>query len=142
VKFPTRAGKLGTFSDMPSPFNLAPPEGNLGRPAELIQGIAMSERDMSELQDPPSGDAGKPGREQTHEELLSAKLPPQVTNQPDPALQLSAGRLGGGAITLVAVVTVMILGVVLYGLNAPAPPAAGAGTAGSAPSSSAAPPPR
>jgi hypothetical protein len=101
---------------------------------------------MTDFQDSPSDDAGKPRHEPTHEELLAAKLPPQVTNQPDPAMQLSVGRMGGGAITLVAVVSAIILGVVLYGLNSPAPTATGAGTANNAPSTSAAgtkaPPPR
>lgn len=48
-------------------------------------------------------------------------LPPQETNQPDPVLQLSIGRAGTGAVTLVALVCAVILGVVLYGLNSPTP---------------------
>jgi hypothetical protein len=38
-------------------------------------------------------------------------------HQPDPMLQMSAGQLGPGALTLVAVVIAVILGVVFYGLN-------------------------
>jgi hypothetical protein len=62
------------------------------------------------------------------EEHLSASLPPQEGRQPDPALQLSVGRLGGGAITLVAVVAAFILAVVLYGLNSPGPNTQDVGT--------------
>ncbi len=62
------------------------------------------------------------------EERLAASLPPQERRQPDPALQLSVGRLGGGAITLVAVVAAFILAVVLYGLNSPGPNAQDVGT--------------
>lgn len=47
-------------------------------------------------------------------------LPPQESNQPDPALQMSIARVGTGGITLVAVICAAILGVVLYGLNSPA----------------------
>jgi hypothetical protein len=38
-------------------------------------------------------------------------------HQPDPMLQMSAGRLGPGALALAAVVIAVILGVVFYGLN-------------------------
>ena len=38
----------------------------------------------------------------------------QEKQQPDPMLQKSTGRMGGGTITIAAVV----LGVVFYGLNA------------------------
>jgi hypothetical protein len=63
------------------------------------------------------------------EEHLAASLPPQERRQPDPALQLSVGRLGGGAVTLVAVVAAFILAVVLYGLNSPGPHTQDVGTA-------------
>jgi hypothetical protein len=59
--------------------------------------------------------------EATHEQILAAKLPPQVTQQPDPMLQLSVGRLGAGSVTLAAVAAAIVLAVVLYGLNSPAP---------------------
>jgi hypothetical protein len=55
------------------------------------------------------------------------KLPPSETEQPDPFLQMSAGRLAGGGLALVAAVIAFVLGVVLYGLNGPnggAPPSA------------------
>ena len=58
----------------------------------------------------------------THEEQLAGKLPPLETQQPDPILQLSVGRLGAGTVTLVAAIAALILGVVLYGLNSSAPP--------------------
>jgi hypothetical protein len=63
------------------------------------------------------------------EEQLAAGLSPQERRQPDPALQLSVGRLGGGAITLVAVVAAVILAVVFYGLNSAGPNAQDVGTA-------------
>jgi hypothetical protein len=62
------------------------------------------------------------------EEQLAASLPPQERRQPDPALQLSVGRLGGGAIALVAVVAALILAVVFYGLNSAGPNAQDVGT--------------
>jgi hypothetical protein len=46
-------------------------------------------------------------------------MPEQEKHQPDPMLQLSVGRMGGGAITLVAIVAAVVLGVVLYGLSSP-----------------------
>ena len=42
-------------------------------------------------------------------------------DQPDPELELSYGRTGAGGITLVAVFCALIIGVVLWGLNSPAP---------------------
>jgi hypothetical protein len=57
----------------------------------------------------------------THEEMLAAKLPPQETEQPDPMMQLSVGRMGAGSVTLAAVFGAIILAVVFYGLNSPAP---------------------
>jgi hypothetical protein len=80
-------------------------------------------------QDPASP---RPRSGATHEEILAAHLPPQETDQPDPALQLSVGRLGGGSITLVAILAVIILSVVLYGLNSPTPNDQHAGTPPSA----------
>ncbi len=55
------------------------------------------------------------------EETLAAKLPPQVKEQPDPMLQLSVGRMGGGAIALAALAIAVVVAVVFYGLNSPAP---------------------
>jgi hypothetical protein len=77
-------------------------------------------------------------RQATHEEVLAARLPLQERQQPDPVLQLSVGRLGAGWVTLVAVVAVIIIAVVLYGLNSPAP-AEHATTPAAAPSTASAP---
>jgi hypothetical protein len=66
-------------------------------------------------------DADRADRSPTHEEILAARLPPQETEQPDPMLQMSVGRAGAGSVTLVAAVAAIILAVVLYGLNSPAP---------------------
>lgn len=76
------------------------------------------------------------------EEQLAASLPPQERRQPDPALQLSAGRLGGGAIALVAIVAAFIPAVVFHGLNSAGPNAQDVGTSpklASAPQASRAP---
>jgi hypothetical protein len=72
----------------------------------------------------PTGPAAK--------ERVAADMSPQEREQPDPALQLSVGRVGAGAITLVAVVCAIIVGVVLWGLNSPAPNAKDVNTAASA----------
>jgi hypothetical protein len=42
-------------------------------------------------------------------------IPEQEKHQPDPMLQMSVGRMSGGAMTLAAIV----LGVVFYGLSSP-----------------------
>lgn len=68
----------------------------------------------------------------TAEERLAAALPPQERQQPDPSLQLSVGRVGAGGITLVAVLCAIIVAVVLWGLNSPAPNAQDVGTPHSA----------
>lgn len=68
----------------------------------------------------------------TAEERLAASLARHERNQPDPAMQLSVGRVGAGGITLVAVVCALIIGVVLWGLNSPAPNARNVGPAASA----------
>lgn len=68
------------------------------------------------------------GPEPSHEEILAAKMPVQERNQPDPVLQLSVGRLGASAITLVAIIAAVIVAVVFYGLNSPAPNAQDVGT--------------
>jgi hypothetical protein len=82
--------------------------------------------------------AVEPDPRVSHEEALASRLPSQEVNQPDPALQLSVGRLGAGAVTLVAVICAVILGVVLYGLNSPPPNTQGGGTPPSASSAPAA----
>jgi hypothetical protein len=53
----------------------------------------------------------------TGDDKLSQELPIPVKEQPDPMLQMSTGRMGAGALTLVAIVAVFILAVVFYGLN-------------------------
>ena len=67
----------------------------------------------------------------TAEEPLAANLPSQERTQPDPSLRLSVGRVGAGGITLVAVICAIIIGVVLWGLNSPAPNAKDVNTAAS-----------
>jgi hypothetical protein len=47
-----------------------------------------------------------------------AELPPTETQQPDPLLQITTGRVHAGGITIAAVVVAVVVGVVLYGLNA------------------------
>lgn len=44
-------------------------------------------------------------------------LPLQETEQPDPLLQMSTGRMGAGGLTLIALIVALVLGVVFYGLN-------------------------
>jgi len=44
-------------------------------------------------------------------------LPAQEKHQPDPMLQMSAGDIGAGGITLVALPSAIVLGIVFYGLN-------------------------
>ncbi len=46
-------------------------------------------------------------------------LPTPVKEQPDPFLQMSAGKTSAGGIALFGLAAVVILTVVLYGLNAP-----------------------
>jgi hypothetical protein len=45
-------------------------------------------------------------------------LPTEEMNQPDPMLQMSAGRSSTGGMTLIAVGAAIILAIVFYGLNA------------------------
>jgi hypothetical protein len=59
--------------------------------------------------------------------------------QPDPMLQVSAGRVSAGGITLLALVVAAILGVVFFGAQAPAhstQPAAGGQSAPPTPGAS------
>jgi hypothetical protein len=60
----------------------------------------------------------------------NTRLPLQEAQQPDPMLQMGAGTVGTGWVTLVALAIAVILGIVFYGLNgtssqptAAAPPA-------------------
>ena len=46
-------------------------------------------------------------------------MPEQEKQQPDPMLQMSVGRMNGGAMTLAAIVAAIVLGVVFYGLSSP-----------------------
>jgi hypothetical protein len=48
-------------------------------------------------------------------------MPAEERHQPDPMLQLSVGRVGGGAVTLVVIVAAVLVAVVLYGLSSPNP---------------------
>ncbi len=50
-------------------------------------------------------------------------LPMTETQQPDPMLQLTTGRMGAGGITLVACAAALIIGLVFYGLNTGKEPA-------------------
>ena len=84
---------------------------------------------------PSSSMRGMPATQRsgaTAEERLAANLPRHERNQPDPAMQLNVGRVGAGSITLVAVVCAIIIGVVLWGLNSPAPNARNVSPAASA----------
>jgi hypothetical protein len=65
------------------------------------------------MADEPFTEPPPPGRDQK----IAAHLPGSETEQPDPMLQMSTGRMGAGGITIAAVVMALILGVVLYGLN-------------------------
>jgi hypothetical protein len=46
-----------------------------------------------------------------------ADLPIMETQQPDPMLQLTTGRMRASGIALVALALALVLGVVFYGLN-------------------------
>lgn len=76
----------------------------------------------------PQPNSRSPESAASAQQQMAASLPPQERRQPDPALQLSVGRLGGGAIALVAVVAAFILAVVFYGLNSAGPNAQDVGT--------------
>ena len=49
---------------------------------------------------------------------FEGSMPTEEKNQPDPMLQISIGAAGAGGIALVALASAVILGIVLYGLNA------------------------
>ena len=67
------------------------------------------------------GAAAQAGDRVSPEKSRAQRLPPQERNQPDPVLQMSIGRVGGGAVAFAAVICAIILGVVLYGLDSPTP---------------------
>ncbi len=62
-----------------------------------------------------------PASPSTDRERDPTELPAQVTEQPDPMLQMSTGRMGAGGVTLVAIAIAAIIGLVLWGLNSRAP---------------------
>ena len=49
---------------------------------------------------------------------LRGTMPEEEKHQPDPMLQMSTGDIGAGGIALVGLVSAVVLGIVLYGLNA------------------------
>jgi hypothetical protein len=49
---------------------------------------------------------------------LRRTMPEEEKHQPDPMLQMSTGDIGAGGIALVGLVSAVVLGIVLYGLNA------------------------
>ncbi len=57
-------------------------------------------------------------------EQRPSPLPTEEQRQPDPTLQISTGRIGGGGLTLFALAVIAIVSVVLYGLNSGAEPSA------------------
>ena len=62
------------------------------------------------------------------------RLPIQETQQPDPLMRLSVGRLGAGGISLAALVIAAIIGIVFYGLNQASVTAPASAPSSSAPS--------
>jgi hypothetical protein len=64
---------------------------------------------------PAMGTMGMNGSDQSEPR---GPLPTQETQQPDPMLQMSAGHVGAGGITLFALVSAIVLSIVFYGLNA------------------------
>src|SRR5579872_3814180 len=60
-------------------------------------------------------------------------IPTQETQQPDPMLQMSTGKIGPAGLTLVALCAAAILGAVFYGLNGPDTERAKAGATGAGP---------
>jgi hypothetical protein len=53
------------------------------------------------------------------ERRLEAGLPVEERAQPDPALQLTTGRLGATGWAIFALIAIVVLSAVLYGLNGP-----------------------
>jgi hypothetical protein len=88
----------------------------------------MTEPPMTE---PPMSNQGKmaaPNRGAAPEPPLPER------EQPDPMLQMSTGRSGAVAFTLVALVIAAILAVTLWGLNSPGPARHTAAASSAAPS--------
>jgi hypothetical protein len=78
--------------------------------ALVVRSTTKRERAMSD-QSFSQGHSPKP------EHAPVPDLPVTETQQPDPLLQTSTGRMGAGGIAIAAVVMAIVLGVVLYGLN-------------------------
>src|SRR5262249_22623474 len=79
------------------------------------------------------------------ERKLESELPREEREQPDPALQLSTGRLGAAGWVIFAVIGIFVLTVVLWGLNGPnetpSPSGPAASTNAAAPNTSSGPTP-
>lgn len=74
------------------------------------------------LSDRPTKESAMPDDRSLNDDpsrkLVRTDLPPTETQQPDPLLQITTGRVHAGGITIAAiVVVVVVVGVVLYGLN-------------------------
>ncbi len=64
-------------------------------------------------------DNTRPFPDNVRERRIEASLPIEERRQPDPALQLTTGRLGAVGWTFFVVIAVVVLSAVLWGLNAP-----------------------
>ena len=84
------------------------------------KGPVMAE-DNSDKGEPNAVSPGRPRDRFVSKNSDAPRLPPQESNQPDPLLQLSIGNRRGGAVALIALICIVIIGVVLYGLNGPTP---------------------
>jgi hypothetical protein len=73
------------------------------------------------------------------ERRLESQLPREERQQPDPALQLSTGRLGAAGWAIFAVIGIFVLTVVLWGLNGPSETSPSGSSGGAAKTSAAAP---
>jgi hypothetical protein len=86
---------------------------NAGFPRQAGTGLPSAELSYKPLRKSiPMIDHANPG-----EPDPAARREPLETNQPDPMLQMSTGRMGSGGMSLVAIAIVVILAVVFYGLN-------------------------
>lgn len=61
----------------------------------------------------------RPSPDNVRERRIEANLPVEESRQPDPALQLTTGRLGAVGWTFFVVIAVVVLTAVLWGLNGP-----------------------